>query len=264
MRAVTTGVALRLWMNLRIHRTTRANGFGVDKKVVKKPSYPHIGDNHVENVSTYPQSRGITEWTTWGHPKACSPDSLISIYRSERKVICTPLFRKRREIRGHIGLAHARNRRSHVVSGGVVHGAHQRFTPFGSTRTVWRWSRRTWPPNEEPSARVRSNSMSSSTGLWSSRPARSSPTLGSLGLRPVANSDNVRCSRTSSVTQRTMSRSNPHALPRPPVACRAPCPPHGWSPRSFAGCHAGCRRAAAPRNAGRRTAHRWVFHGRAA
>lgn len=36
--------------------------------------------------------------------------------------------------------------------------------------------------------------------------------LGSLGLRPVANSDNVRCSRTSSVTQRTMSAVESHAF----------------------------------------------------
>ena len=74
------------------------------------------------------------------------PDSLISICRSERKVICTPLFRKRREIRGHIGLAHARNRRSHVVSGGVVHGAHQRFTPFAPPVLFGDGLAGPWPP----------------------------------------------------------------------------------------------------------------------
>ena len=147
------------------------------------------------------------------------PDSLISICRSERKVIYTPLFRKRREIRGHIGLVHARNRRSHVVSGGVVHGAHQRFTPFAPPVLFGDGLAGRGPQRGAVGAGQVEQHVEQH-GIMV-EPARSSPTLGSLGLRPVANSDNVRCSRTSSVTQRTMSRSNPMRSTTT-VACRAP------------------------------------------
>ena len=95
-----------------------------------------------------------------------------------------------------------------TLTGGAVHGTHQTFAPMAPPVPLgYLLTGRS--PSDDPSARVRSYSMSSSIGSRSTQRASDSPTAGSFGFLPVANSESVRCSRTRMRTHRAMSASNP-------------------------------------------------------
>ena len=95
-----------------------------------------------------------------------------------------------------------------TLTGGAVHGTHQTFAPMAPPVSLgYLLTGRS--PSDDPSARVRSYSMSSSIGSRPTQRASDSPTAGSFGFLPVANSESVRCSRTRMRTHRAMSASNP-------------------------------------------------------
>ena len=189
------------------------------------------------------------------------PDSLISICRSERKVICTPLFRKRREIRGHIGLAHARNRRSHGIGWRCTWCA-PTFHAICSTCTVWRWSRRTWPQR----GAVGAGQVEQHVEQHGIMVEPAGQIIADVGIIGIAACGELRQCQMLAYQQRDPADDvavESHAFHdhgRMPSAFRRMV----GHPRSFADVMQDAGEQQRPRNAGRRTAHRWVFHGRAA
>ncbi len=127
----------------------------------------------------------------------------------------------------HVVLRHRGHRRHQLgAPPAPPHLARDLLFGGGSQRTLPEICSSAVAPNEHMSARVRSNSMSSSAGSCSTRRASSPPASGSFGLRELANCESVRCSRTSNVAQCTICGSNPMRVSTA-RACRAPS--RAWS-----------------------------------
>lgn len=166
---------MRFWRNLRIGRieiTRHARIGSLWIRKPKNPSYPHTGDNYVENISSYPPN-GDNQVDNLGTSFVRVPIPLVVTCLSEPKVIYSPLFlndgfpptrrvphRQPCRFAGHSLTAYAA---SHVVAGGVVHGS-TRVSRHLLQPYCLEMVSPAVAPNDEPSARVRSNSMSSSSG----------------------------------------------------------------------------------------------------
>lgn len=95
-----------------------------------------------------------------------------------------------------------------TLTGGAVHGTHQTFAPMAPPVPLgYLLTGRS--PERRPVGAGQVIQHASSIGSRSTQRASDSPTAGSFGFLPVANSESVRCSRTRMRTHRAMSASNP-------------------------------------------------------
>lgn len=149
---------MRFWRNLRIDRigiTRHARIGSLWIRKPKNPSYPHTGDNYVENISSYPPN-GDNQVDNLGTSSVRVPIPLVVICLSEPKVICSPLFLKRWVSADAAGTASAAMSLCRAFAHslrGLTCGSGWRCTWFGqgfraiySSRIVWKWSRRPWHP----------------------------------------------------------------------------------------------------------------------
>ena len=155
-------------------------------------------------VADFIHIRWISLWMAWGYrPMAAAPHCPDLPYRQLSATPTTHMWYCATE--------------AIVVTNWARHRLHPTLPEICSSAVA---------PNEHMSARVRSNSMSSSTGSCSTRRASSPPASGSFGLRELATYESVRCSRTSNVAQCTICGSNPMRVSTA-RACRAPS--RAWS-----------------------------------
>lgn len=149
---------MRFWRNLRIAGVDDARHARIGSLWIRKPknlSYPHTGDNYVENIPSYPPN-GDNQVDNLGTFFVRIPIPLVLTCLSEPKVICSPLFLKRWVSDDAAGTASATMSLCRVFAHsqrGITCDSEWRCTWFGrglhaiySSRTVWKWSRRTWHP----------------------------------------------------------------------------------------------------------------------